>query len=223
MTTSQTFKNIPHAIAKAALISATVFSFANSAQAEDILESVMSGPAVTAMTAPHIQNSSTIAIARLDGGRLIPAPYTELEDWSFLNKRTSVDIIPLSSAQYIKYTPEIPFTGQDTDNKIDEIRLTAVNEGMDFTLIYAVGPDADINLFGHRNLKDTGLTLTSGTPSWEKAKARAILMNSYTGDVIGMVSSDKVDYNIGDLADKAGVLIETLSVIKTASRTTISG
>jgi hypothetical protein len=208
---------------KAALISAVILGFTNSAQAEDIFESASINGSITALTAPHINSQSAIAVARLDGGRLIPAPYGELEDWTFLDNRLAMNITPLSAASHIKYTPEIPFTGQDTDNKIDEIRLTAANEGMDFTLIYAVGPDADFDLFGHRSLEQTGLSLTSKDPKWEKAKSRAVLVNSFTGDVLGMVTADNVEYNIGELADKAGELIENLSVIKTASRTTISG
>ncbi len=223
MTRIKTYKARPYSITKAALIGAAILGFAQSAQAEDIVETLPSMQDITPMTAPRIQSGSIIAIARLDGGRLIPAPYSELEDWGFLNKRTSTEIIPLSAAQYIKYTPELPFTGQDTDNKIDEIRLTAANEGMNFTLIYAVGPDADIDLFGHRSLNNSGLSLNENAPKWEKSKARAILVNSFTGDVLGMVASDNVDYNIGELADKTGELIKTLSIVKTASRTTISG
>jgi len=94
---------------------------------------------------------------------------------------------------------------------------------MNFTLIYAVGPDADFELFGHRSLEETGLNLPSHQAHWGKAKARAVLMNSFTGDVLGMVTAENIDYNIGELADKAGDLIKTLSVVKTASRTTISG
>jgi len=223
MSHSKSFTYIPRSILRAALMSAAILGFSNNANAEDIFESLYSEVSTPAITAPHINAQSKIAIARLDGGRLIPAPYGELEDWTFLNKRTAIDIIPLTAGQYIKYTPEIPFTGQDTDNKIDEIRLTAANEGMEFTLIYAVGPDADIELFGHRSLTQTGLTLSPSTPKWGQAKARAILMNSHSGAVLGMVTAENVDYNIGELADRAGALITSLSVIKTASRTAISG
>jgi len=223
MTTSRTYKIIPRSIAKATLISAAIFGFANHVQAEDIFESIITVESIPPVTAPHITRDNSIAIARLDGGRLIPAPYGELEDWSFLDKRLAMNIVPMSATSYIKYTPEIPFTGQDTDNKIDEVRLTAANEGMDFTLIYAVGPDADFELFGHRNLEETGLTLPANAPDWKQAKARAVLMNSHTGHVLGMVTAENVEFNIGELADKTGDLINTLSVIKTASRTTISG
>ena len=212
----------PKSILKAALIASLCFGFAQAASAEDIFESEVSYlDALPATTAPQLSNDSVIAIARLDGGRLIPAPHSELEDWSYLDKRLSASLVPMSAASYIKYTPEIPFNGQDTDNKIDEVRLTAANEGINFTLIYAVGPDADFALFGHRTVTETGLINVDET--WTQAKSRALLMNSHNGQVLGMVSADNVEYNIGELADKVGEMINTLSVVKLASRTTISG
>ena len=214
----------PKSILKAALSASLCFGFAYNASAEDVFES---GTAyletLPAVTAPVLTKNSVIAIARLDGGRLIPAPHTELEDWSFLNKRSPVSLVPMSAASYIKYTPEIPFNGRDTDNKIDEVRLTAANEGIDFTLIYAVGPDADVALFGNRTMKETGLRLSDNSDQWMKAKSRAILMNSHNGQVLGMVAADNVEFNIGALADKVGDMINTLTVVKLASRTTISG
>lgn len=214
----------PRSILKAAIMSSAILGFANTAAAEDIFESDIAYiENLAPITAPRISASSKIAIARLDGGRLIPAPYSELEDWSFLNKRTHTELIPLSAASYIKYTPEIAFNGQDTDNKIDEVRLTAANEGMAFTLIYAVGTDADFALFGHRTIEETGISLTPSSADWSRAKARALLMESHSGKVLGMVTSNNVEFNIGELADRTGDMIKNLSVVKVASRTTISG
>ena len=214
----------PRSILKTALFSAAILGFANTAQAEDIFESDVSySNNVTTLTAPHISTGTKIAIARLDGGRLIPAPYSELEDWEFLDKRTKVKLVPLSAASYLKYTPELPFNSRDTDNKIDEVRLTAANEGMNYTLIYAVGTDADIELFGHRAMTDNGLTFNTSTPEWKTAKARALLVESYSGKVLGVATSNNVEYHIGELADRTGEMIKNLTTIKTASRTTISG
>lgn len=214
----------PRSILKTALLSAAILGFANAAQAEDIFESgVLYSDSVTTLTAPHITTGSKIAIARLDGGRLIPAPYGELEDWGFLDKRIDAKLVPLSAASYLKYTPEIPFNSRDTDNKIDEVRLTAANEGMNFTLIYAVGTDADFALFGHRAMTENGLTFNTSHPEWDKAKARALLVESHSGQVLGVVTSNNVEYHIGELADRAGEMINNLTTIKTASRTTISG
>ena len=214
----------PKSIIKAALSVSLCFGFALNASAEDIYESDISYlDELPALTSPVLTRASIIAIARLDGGRLIPAPHTELEDWSYLDNRLDTKLVPMSAASYIKYTPEIPFNGRDTDNKIDEVRLTAANEGIDFTLIYAVGTDADFALFGNRSMTETGLILGEDNEQWMKAKSRALLMNSHNGQVLGMVAADNVEFNIGELADKVGEMINTLSVVKFAARTTISG
>ncbi|MEP6343372.1 MAG: hypothetical protein ABJ275_08660 [Maricaulaceae bacterium] len=214
----------PKSILKAALIASLCFGFSYNAFAEDVIAPEISYlDALTSVSAPALSQDSVIAVARLDGGRLIPTPHTELEDWSYLDNRSPVNFVPMKAASYIKYTPEIPFNGKDTDNKIDEVRLTAANEGINFTLIYAVGPDADFALFGHRTMTETGLILGKTSDQWTKAKSRALLMNSHNGQVLGMVSADNVEFNIGELADKVGDMVNRLSVVKLASRTTISG
>ncbi len=160
---------------------------------------------------PILSDKATIAVARVDGGRLIETPYTETVDWNFLDRRTDHEIIQLGAANYIKYIPEIPFQGQDTDNKIDEIRLTAAAEGIEYVLIYGVGPDAGWAGFGKKALHETGLTVRDGCESWSEAKAKALLVNAYTGDVIGAVTADNIEYNIGQLADRVGDMISDLS------------
>ena len=160
---------------------------------------------------PIMTKDASIAVARLDGGRLIPTPYTEQEDWTFLNRRLDANISQLGAGNYIKYIPEIPFHGQDTMNKIDEIRLTAANEGHDFVLIYGVGPDASGASFGKRTLSETGLKISKDCGSWEHAKAKALLVDSYSGEVLGAVTANEIDYNIGQLADRVGELIQDLS------------
>ncbi len=159
----------------------------------------------------QIETGATIGVARLDGGRLIPTPFSEERDWTFLDRRVDVDIRQLGSGNYIKYIPEIPFDGQDTDNKIDEVRLTAANEGMDYVIIYGIGPDARWASFGNKALVETGLTVSPDCESWKAAKAKALLVDSYTGQVLGAVTSDNIDFHIGELADRVGELINALS------------
>ncbi len=160
---------------------------------------------------PLINTSATIGIARLDGGRLIPTPHSEEVDWTFLDRRMDTKIQQLGASNYINYIPEIAFQGQDTDNKIDEIRLTAANEGMDYVIIYGVGPDASWASFGKKALSETGLTVHKDCKSWEQAKAKALLVDSYTGEVLGAVTADDITYNIGQLADRVGEMITELS------------
>lgn len=160
---------------------------------------------------PRFKTGSSIAVARLDGGRLISTPYEEERDWTFLNRRTEVSISQLGAGTYIKYTPEIPHGSYDTDNKIDEIRLAATNEGYDYVLIYGVGPDAGWASFGGKVLSETGLTVSSDCHSWDAAKAKALLVESHSGHVLGAVTANDIQYNIGQLADRVEGLIDDLS------------
>lgn len=158
-----------------------------------------------------LRGRANIAVARLDGGRMIPMPYGETVDWSYLDKRVDANITELKTNTYIKYIPEIPFFGQDTDNKIDEIRLAAANEGKDYVVIYGVGPDASWASFGKKALSETGLKVRKDCNAWQAAKAKALLVDSFTGDVLGAVTSDNIEFNIGELADRVGEMITELS------------
>ncbi|NNE56968.1 MAG: hypothetical protein HKN36_02570 [Hellea sp.] len=160
---------------------------------------------------PVFSKDSRIVVARLDGGRLIPTPTDELVDWNFLDRRIDAEILNLSAFNYIDYVPEIPMDSEDTDNKIDEVRLTAAGEGFDYVLIYGVGPDASWASFGKRTLSETGLTVSKDCKSWEGAKAKALLVESRTGIVLGAVTADNIEYNIGQLADRVGEMITDLS------------
>ncbi len=167
------------------------------------------------MNSPLLKDGAKIAVARLDGGRLIPTPHDEAIDWAYLDRRVSSNVTQLGAGNYIKYIPEIPFQGQDTDNKIDEVRLTAANEGFDYVLIYGVGPDASWASFGKKALSETGLKIKPDCKSWSDAKAKALLVDSFTGDVLGAVTADDIEHNIGKLADRVGEMITDLSAPKT--------
>ena len=148
-----------------------------------------------------LPGDATIAVARLDGGRLIPTPFAEAFDWALLAKRTGATIEPLSAGAALDYVPEIPFHGVDTDNKIDEIRLAAVGEGYSHIIVYGVGPDARWASFGGKALVETGLRVPEDCDSWSEAKAKALLVDAYSGDVLGAATADDIDFNIGKLAD----------------------
>ncbi len=158
-----------------------------------------------------LSSDSRIAVARLDGGRLIPTPYSEEFDWKMLNKRTDLNIELMNAGDYIKYIPEIPFDGHDTDNKIDEIRLTAANEGFSHVIVYGMGADAYWASFGGKALAETGLTVHEDCDSWDKAKAKALLVNAHTGEVLGAAKADDITYNIGYLADDMERVLKTLT------------
>ncbi len=207
---------------KTAAITALITGFANGAFALDVTQpNEVTSAAVelfetaelteTNIQSPALETTAKIAVARLDGGRLIPTPHGEEFDWKLLDKRLNADIILMPAGSYLKYTPEIPFQGQDTDNKIDEVRITAAAEGYAYVLIYGVGPDASWASFGGKALRETGLTVDDGCESWQKAKAKALLVNSFTGEVLGAATADNVEFNIGELADNVGALVTKLS------------
>ena len=207
---------------KTAAITALITGFANGAAALDIgnqldahssVMELFDSPvlAETFVQRPMLEKTAKIAVARLDGGRLIPTPFGEEFDWKMLDKRLGADISLMNAGDYLKYTPEIPFQGQDTDNKIDEVRITAAAEGYSHVIIYGVGPDASWSSFGGKALRETGLTVQDGCKSWQKAKAKALLVNAYTGEVLGAATADNIEFNIGELADNVGDLVTKLS------------
>lgn len=196
---------------KTAAIAAIITGFANSALALEVtsLAEIQSTPDATTqpITAPSLTLTPQmkIAVARLDGGRLIPTPYSEEFDWELLARRTkqksgaTVEI--MNAGDFIKYIPELPFDGRDSDSKIDEIRLTAANEGYSHVIIYGMGSDAYLASFGGQALIHSGLTIDKDCKSWVSAKAKALIIDSFTGQVLGAATADNITYNIGELAD----------------------
>ncbi len=205
-------------ILKTATIAALITGFANTANALSVTDAFNpSGITIEAMDNPIVmepvlKRSDKIGVARLDGGRLIPTPYGEEFDWELLSRRTDANISLLSAGDYLKYIPEIPFDGHDTDNKIDEVRLTAANEGFSHVLIYGLGSDAHLSSFGGKALRETGLSIHEDCKSWDSAKAKALLVNVHTGEVLGAATAENVTYNIGELADDVERLFKDLGV-----------
>ena len=162
---------------------------------------------------PILSEDARIGVARMDGGRLIPAPHGEVYDWQLLRKRTDRNIEVMNAGDDLKYIPEIPFNGVDTDNKIDEIRLTAANEGYSHVIIYGVGPDAYKTSLGGKTAQQAGLKPKPSGKALNGAKAVALLIDSHTGDVLGAAKTDNVAYNIGYLVDDVEQVLENLSQI----------
>ena len=206
---------------KTAAIAALITGFANTAQAgspyafQTDAELAMVGPVelitptmeygeplqLASLEQESFAKTARIAVARVDGGRLIPTPYGEEFDWKLLDKRVDQNIEVMNAGDYLKYIPEIPFDGVDTDNKIDENRLTAANEGYSHVILYGMGTDAYWSSFGGKALVETGLTVHEDCDSWKAAKAKALLVDTHTGEVLGAAKADDVTYNIGLLAD----------------------
>ena len=207
---------------------AAMAGFTTSASALDIINpfsvpgyeiELFDGPALSETAqAPTLPKTAKIAVARLDQGRMIPTPYAEETDWKRLNKRSEMDVSMLSVSDYLKYIPAQPLHIADSDNRIDEVRMTAALEGYSHVILYGTGRDAAWNSFGSRAMEHTGLTMDPAMPGtetiWKKSKAKALLVNSFTGEVLGAVSADNIDHNIGELADNVDRLITKLSNIE---------
>ena len=209
-------------ILKAAAVATLLTGFANSVNALEITNQLsvpgyeielFDGPTLeqTASVTPALNASSKIAVARLDQGRMIPVTYNEETDWKLLDNRSDMDVSMLSVSDYLKYIPATPLHIADSFNGIDEVRMTAAMEGYSHVILYGLGRDASWNSFGSRALENTGLTMDESQKVWRKAKAKALLVDSFTGEVLGAVSADNIEYNIGELADNVNRLMTELS------------
>ena len=68
-------------------------------------------------------------------------------------------------------------------------------------IVYGMGTDAYWSSFGGKALSETGLVVHEDCDSWDKAKAKALLVNTHTGEVLGAAKTDDITHNIGYLAD----------------------
>lgn len=210
---------------KTAAIAAIITGFANtafaltphdgSAEARQ-MDTLHNGSAedrqVDTLKSDKLTRDDRIAVARLDGGRFIATPHEEAVDWQFLDKRTDLNIEVMSAGAHFKYLPEIDFQGaKDTDNKIDEIRIAAANEGYSHVILYGLEADAYWASFAGKALSETGLTVHEDCASWDGAKAKALLVNTHTGDVLGAAKAENVEFNIGQLADDMERVLTTLT------------
>ena len=130
-----------------------------------------------------------IAIARLHDGRFLPLPDQEAPSWATLNNTGNALFSPLSASTHFDILPEIAQNGVDSDNKIDEIRLTAAAQNQDYVLIYAVNDGAAWGRFGDRNLDATGLRYDDASDAVRDGDAKALLVEAYTGEVVGAVTT----------------------------------
>ncbi len=182
---------------------------------ETIEQAALTKPFADKSTTPTLRAGATIGIARLDKGRLIYAPNSELRDWAKLDLRSSLTFAPVSPAALIRNIPEVPMMGgRDSDNKLDEIRLTASDLRMDYVLIYGMGKDAQWGSFAGKTLANTGFIIDDDMISrnaQKRAAAKAMLVDTYTGKVYGTLTSDNIEFGVGELTEKTEALINTLT------------
>ena len=196
-------------ILKTAAVAAILTGFANTAQAMDftpITETSSVQMLHTSYLSPSFGGGgmmppsfteklavksapAKIAIARLHKGRFLPLPDQEAPDWAMLNTEGGAIFSPLSPSTHFDILPEIAQNGVDSDNKIDEIRLTAAVQNQDYVLIYAVNDGASWGRFGDRDLEATGLSYDEASNAVRDGDAKALLVNAYSGEVIGAVTT----------------------------------
>ena len=217
------FKTFTSTLTSTLTAAAMIAGFAHSANALEVMNplavpgyeiELFDGPTLsqTSFKAPALPKTAKIAVARLDQGRLIPTPYSEEYDWTLLDKRSDMEVSLLSLSAYLKYIPATPLHIAQSDNRIDEVRMTAALEGYSHVIIYGTGRDAAWHSFGSRALEHTGLTMEGDDPAiWKKSKAKALLVNSFTGEVLGAASAENIEFNIGELADNVDALMTRLS------------
>ncbi len=218
---------------KTAAIAALITGFANSAWATphggsaELRQAELHAASYTETTTPFagsaearqanqleldkLTQEDRIAVARLDGGKLIPTPFGEEYDWELLDRRVDLNIDLLPPSSFLKYTASYAYAEGDTDNEIDEIRLTAANEGFSHVILYGLDADAYWASFGGKALPDTGLVIGDECECWVGAKAKALLVDTHTGEVMGTATADDVTYNIGKLADDMERVLDALS------------
>jgi hypothetical protein len=160
---------------------------------------------------PVLKSHAKIGFARLDKGRLIAAPMAELRNWAAYDARSSIELRPVSPAALLRNIPLVPMMGgRDSDNKIDEIRMTAADQGMDYVLIYGKGNDARWGSFGGKALIETGLIAGDDFIS-PAAATKAFLVDTYTGEIYGSALSMDGENDVRELVTKVEDLIVNLS------------
>ena len=191
-------------ILKTAAIAAILTGFANSAAAIEFLP-LTETHAVSKMTpnpstalfdgssseleASPLNQPETIAVARLHEGRFLPLPHQEAPAWQSISDGGVASFAPLSAAVHFDVLASVPLGAEESDNRIDEIRLAAIDAGQDYVLIYAVNRGASWGRFGDRDLDATGLTYDEASDAVRDGDAKALLIHSYTGDVLGAVTT----------------------------------
>ena len=156
------------------------------------------------------ESGETIAVARVEAGRMIPVPHLERYRWQDATKRSEESYELLSPAAYLRMVPELDFRGRDTDNKLDEMRLAANDEGYRYLLVYGVGEDARPGGFARRSLSATGLDPQGVAAAHDGDGAKAMLVEVGTGRVLGAVTAGVGDAYLTELTDRVTEMVERL-------------
>ena len=151
-----------------------------------------------------------VAVARVELGRFTPMPFSEQGRWEEMHLRTNKNFAALSPAAYVNALPEIDFGSQDTDNKLDEMRLASIDEGYDYLLVYGMGEDAFAGSFARRPVSRTGFDISNTPEVMDGGEAKAILVETRTGYVLGSVTAPVKDRYVSELSDAVAEMVNSL-------------
>ena len=212
-------------ILKTAAIAAILTGFANSASALDVTPFADTAAVMKMIPAPQDAGAGSnaaplaaemtarplpknIAVARLHDGQFLPLPHQEASAWQAISQSESTTFAPLPASVHFEILASVPLGAEESDNRIDEIRLAAAAAGQDYVLIYAVNRGASWGRFGDRNLEATGLTYDEASDAVRDGDAKALLVQTHTGDVIGAVTTCAPDMKtltelVGEMTKKS--------------------
>lgn len=202
---------------KSVALTALITGFANTATANAPLSTNIQPASYTHISIDDVNaalpRATKIGIARLDEGRLITLPYSEATDWTTLNARGATQFIPVSASLYLTNTPDIDLNGQGSTNIIDQIRMTARDQGLDYLVIYGRGADANYASLGNVALRETGLSVQYGSQAWQRGDTKALLVDTYSGDVLGTVTTSlSVDFDISRITGSVFDIVDILTL-----------
>lgn len=183
----------------------TALSFSPSTASAQTVPSPQLKPASTSITALPAH----IGFARIENGKLIAAPNDELRDFAALSTRlgSAINLAPVSPAAMTRIIGA-PHT---SENKLDEIRMTAAASGQRFVVIYGAGPDAGWNSFGRQALRDTGLTVPAGHELSPKGARKALIVGSFSGTIYATVTSNTQTGGADDLTRRIEAVLSEIS------------
>lgn len=169
-----------------------------------------------AETAVHVQERRTpvkVGIARIEDGHIGIATYEELESWanfSWQNQDGAADIHMISPVAVAQQTPKSVANLRDVDNPIDLIRLAAIDQGLDYVLLYDTGNGTAATPLARTSFRAMGITGWEAPDTDRAQSAKVLLVDVYEGYLRGTAEIAPDAQTLDRLMDAAGALMDTL-------------
>lgn len=164
-------------------IAAAIIAFAPGARAADAsIPAPRLKPAVYNDAA--LPAAAKVGIARVDEGYLKAASFDELYDWAQMSLRLDPAQINFAPISPVAMAWTIP-NSFEAQNKVDQIRLAAANQGMSHVIIYGQSDDQG---FGGISSAGQGLSGEIAAPRGH-GTLTAIVVGTYSGRIYGTVQA----------------------------------